>query len=105
MTPTVSHLKHKLLEVHYATRNADDVRQCAGTGNGRCRAGSVDEDAWARALDMGRELAPDNPLFAQATGRRGAKLAGLAAAAAAAGRLPRTWTTTPCRWTTWSCLS
>ncbi len=75
-------LKHKLLEVHYATRNADTFSALAQE---MVDAGqdSVDEDAWARALDMGRELSPDNPLFAQATGRRGAKLAGLAAAAAA----------------------
>ena len=75
-------LKHKLLEVHYATRNAQTFSELAQE---MVDAGqdTVDEDAWARALDMGRELAPDNPLFAQATGRRGAKLAGLAAAAAA----------------------
>lgn len=75
-------LKHKLLEVHYATRNAETFSALAQE---MVDAGqdSVDEDAWARALDMGRELSPDNPLFAQASGRRGAKLAGLAAAAAA----------------------
>lgn len=75
-------LKHKLLEVHYATRNAQTFSALAQE---MVDAGqdTVDEDAWVRALDMGRELAPDNPLFAQATGRRGAKLAGLAAAAAA----------------------
>jgi len=56
-------LKHKLLEVHYATRNAEEFSTLAQE---MVDAGqdSADEPAWARAQDMGRELAPENPLFA-----------------------------------------
>jgi len=56
-------LKHKLLEVHYATRNTEAYCDLAGL---MVEAGQdgVDEAAWARAREMGRELAPDNELFA-----------------------------------------
>jgi len=55
-------LKHKLLEVHYATRSAGAF---AALAQEMVDAGqdSADEAAWARARDMGRELAPDNSLF------------------------------------------
>lgn len=71
-------LKHKLLEVHYATRNGDKF---AALAQEMSEAGqdAVDEDAWSRAQDMGRELQPDNPLFAAAEGgaeRRKARHAG-----------------------------
>jgi pilus assembly protein FimV len=56
-------LKHKLLEVHYATKNAGAfailAQEMVDAGQD-----AADEAAWARAKDMGRELAPDNPLFA-----------------------------------------
>jgi len=56
-------LKHKLLEVHYATRNGGSfatlAQEMVDSGQD-----TVDEAAWARAQDMGRELAPENPLFA-----------------------------------------
>ncbi|MCG6967461.1 MAG: hypothetical protein LJE59_13215 [Chromatiaceae bacterium] len=57
-------LKHKLLEVHYATRNGDAFSALAQE---MVDAGqdSVDPEAWARAKDMGRELAAENPLFAK----------------------------------------
>ena len=55
-------LKHKLLEVHYATRNAGAfatlAQQMVDAGQD-----TADEAAWSRAKDMGRELAPDNSLF------------------------------------------
>ncbi|MCB1775260.1 MAG: FimV family protein [Gammaproteobacteria bacterium] len=55
-------LKHKLLEVHYATRNAGAfsalAREMSDAGQD-----TVDDMAWARAKDMGRELDPNNPLF------------------------------------------
>lgn len=55
-------LKHKLLEVHYATRNADAFTALAQemADNGQDAADGV---AWARAKDMGREIAPNNSLF------------------------------------------
>ena len=56
-------LKHKLLEVHYATKNAGAfailAQEMVDAGQD-----AADEAAWARAKDMGRELAPDNSLFA-----------------------------------------
>ena len=56
-------LKHKLLEVHYATRNAGAfaalAQEMVDSGQD-----TVDEAAWTRAQDMGRELAPENSLFA-----------------------------------------
>lgn len=76
-------LKHKLLEVHYATRNAGAFTTLA---QAMVDAGqdTVDEEAWVRAQDMGRELVPDHPLFeSKDGGDLGA--AGMAAAAAVAG--------------------
>jgi len=60
-------LKHKLLEVHYATKNAGAFAVLAQE---MLDAGqdAADEAAWARAKDMGRELAPDNRLFAVGEG-------------------------------------
>ena len=73
-------LKHKLLEVHYATRNAGAFTSLA---QAMVDAGqdTVDEEAWVRAQDMGRELVPDHPLFESKDGAG----AGLAAAATVAG--------------------
>jgi len=55
-------LKHKLLDVHYATRNAGAFAALAQemVDSGQDTA---DEPAWARTREMGRELAPDNALF------------------------------------------
>ncbi len=57
-------LKHKLLEVYYATRNVPMFNELAESmvENGQ---DIVDPDAWARVCDMGRELAPDNNLYHQ----------------------------------------
>jgi len=75
---------HKLLEVHYATRDADAFSTLAQS---MVDAGQDKQDAagWARAQDMGRELAPGNPLFAPAEerGASGLAAAGVAGAAAA----------------------
>jgi len=81
-------LKHKLLEVHYATRNAEAfvavAQQMVDAGQD-----AADEEAWVRAQDMGRELASDNPLFALEEGEAavGFRMAagGMAAAGAGAG--------------------
>jgi pilus assembly protein FimV len=77
-------LKHKLLEVHYATRNADKF---AALAKEMAEAGqdAVDEDAWARAQDMGRELQPDNPLFALPEGETGKRRAAHAGGAMLGG--------------------
>ena len=77
-------LKHKLLEVHYATRNGDAF---AALAQEMVDAGqdAADDDAWLRARDMGRELMPDHPLFAARDGEVGLSgaVSGVAAAAAA----------------------
>ena len=56
-------LKHKLLEVFYATRNKDAfvslAQELHETGQDM-----ADEEAWVRAKDMGRELDEGNALFA-----------------------------------------
>ena len=85
-------LKHKLLEVYYATRNAESFTGLAQSmvDNGQDIA---DQQAWVRAKDMGRELDADNPLFARdenepreldALSLGGVAAAGVAAATAAA---------------------
>lgn len=60
-------LKHKLLEVYYATRNTEafnDLAQSMVEGG----QDIVDQDAWARAREMGRELDPQNALYAEEGG-------------------------------------
>lgn len=80
-------LRHKLLEVHYATRDADAFTSLA-TDMVDSGQDSVDDEAWSRARDMGRELAPGHELFASdANGpdwKAGAVAATAAGAAAAA---------------------
>lgn len=77
-------LKHKLLEVHYATRDSDAF---AALAQDMVDAGqdAADPMAWARATDMGREIAPGNPLFARRDGDDDVALGRVAAAAAAGG--------------------
>ncbi len=80
-------LKHKLLEVHYATKNSGAF---AALAQEMVEAGqdAADARAWARARDMGRDLAPDNALFGdagkEASGDRAAAAAGAAVATVAA---------------------
>lgn len=60
-------LKHKLLEVHYATRDSKEfvslAQQMSDAGQD-----TVDAASWDRAVEMGRELDPRHPLFAAAAG-------------------------------------
>lgn len=56
-------LKFKLLEVYYANRNAAAFTACAQELADAGQDG-VDTEAWQRVCDMGRDLAPDYPLFA-----------------------------------------
>ncbi len=60
-------LKHKLLEVFYATRNTEAFNDLA---HSMVEGGQdiVDQDAWARAREMGRELDPHNALYAEEGG-------------------------------------
>ena len=74
-------LKHKLLEVHYATRDGAAFSAVAQDMVDRGQD-AVDPLAWARAQDMGRELAPDNSLFAKSDDNRSAGIGKVAAVAA-----------------------
>jgi len=55
-------LKFKLLEVYYANRNIAAFTACAQELADAGQDG-VDTGAWQRVCDMGRDLAPDYPLF------------------------------------------
>jgi len=55
-------LKHKLLEVHYATRDADAFNALAQEMADAGQA-AADPEAWSRAQDMGRDLAPQHSLY------------------------------------------
>ena len=59
-------LKFKLLEVYYANHNVPAFTACAQELADAGQDG-VDAEAWQRVCDMGRELAPDYPLFSKAT--------------------------------------
>jgi pilus assembly protein FimV len=60
-------LPHKLLEVYYATRKPAAFVGLAGEmmADGRDKK---DTGAWDRVKEMGRELAPDNPIFTAVAG-------------------------------------
>jgi pilus assembly protein FimV len=81
-------LKHKLLEVHYATRDGEAfgalAQEMVDAGQD-----AADEAAWARAQDMGRELQPANPMFAakEEDSGRSAPVAAAATGAAAGGAI------------------
>lgn len=62
-------LKHKLLEVYYATRNTDNFNALA---QGMVESGQdiADQEGWSRVCDMGRELEAGNPLYAEADQER-----------------------------------
>ncbi len=55
-------LKFKLLEVYYANRNVGAFTDCAQQLADAGQDG-VDGAAWQRVCDMGRDLAPEYPLF------------------------------------------
>jgi pilus assembly protein FimV len=63
MEPGRLALKHKLLEVYFASRDASAYRALFGEMKA---AGQETEDpaAWQRALRMGRQLDPNDPAFA-----------------------------------------
>lgn len=58
-------LKHKLLEVYYATRNKEAFNALA---QGMVESGQdiADQEAWSRVQDMGRELDDGNALYSGA---------------------------------------
>lgn len=58
-------LKFKLLDVYYANRNVAAFTACAQELADAGQDG-VDASAWQRVCDMGRELAPEYPLFTEA---------------------------------------
>lgn len=72
-------LPHKLLEVYYAMRRPDAFVGLAGEmmADGRDQA---DAKAWGRAKEMGRDLAPENPMFTVVAGVAAGAALGSAAA-------------------------
>lgn len=56
-------LKLKMLELYHASKNAAGFTQLAGAVRGQLGS---DDEQWARVVGMGRELAPQDPLFATA---------------------------------------
>ncbi|MEJ2575739.1 MAG: FimV/HubP family polar landmark protein [Gammaproteobacteria bacterium] len=71
-------LRHKLLEVFYATRDASGFVRLAGEmmADGKDQA---DPAAWEQVKEMGHELDPENPLFATAADVAAAERAAQAA--------------------------
>lgn len=66
-------LKFKLLEVFYANRKIPAFTACAQELADAGQDG-VDTEAWQRVCDMGRELAPDYPLFSGGSAAAGDSL-------------------------------
>ena len=64
--PQRAELKMKLLEIHYAAKDADAFGLQADLV--RDNFSAKQPEMWARVLEMGRELAPQNPLFGGAGG-------------------------------------
>lgn len=60
-SPQRAELKMKLLEIHYAAKDADAFALQADLV--RDNFSGKHPELWARVLEMGRELAPQNPLF------------------------------------------
>ncbi|MBI3774360.1 MAG: FimV family protein [Gammaproteobacteria bacterium] len=59
--PQRAELKMKLLEIHYAAKDANAFALQAGLV--RDNFSAKQPEMWARIVEMGRELAPQNPLF------------------------------------------
>ncbi len=59
--PQRAELKMKLLEIHYAAKEGEAFAQQAESV--RDNFSAKHPEMWARVLEMGRELAPKNPLF------------------------------------------
>ncbi len=76
-------VRHKMLEVYYATQKKDEFRKLAEE---MVAAGQDKEDpvAWEHIQTMGRDLDRNNPLFAAATAAAGVAAATAASATAAA---------------------
>lgn len=59
--PQRAELKMKLLEIHYAAKDSEAF--CSQAELVRGNFSAKHPEMWARVLEMGRELAPRNPLF------------------------------------------
>jgi pilus assembly protein FimV len=64
--PQRAELKMKLLEIHYAAKDGDAFALQADLV--RENFSAKQPEMWARVLEMGREVAPQNPLFGGAGG-------------------------------------
>lgn len=67
--PQRAELKMKLLEIHYAAKDADAFALQADLV--RDNFASKHPEMWARVVEMGSELAPQNPLFGGSGGGSG----------------------------------
>ncbi len=76
-------VRHKMLEVYYATQKKDEFRKLAEKmkEDGQDRE---DPQAWEHILAMGRDLDRNNPLFTAGAAAAGAGAAAVAASAASA---------------------
>jgi hypothetical protein len=61
--PNRSDLYLKLLELYYATASENRLAFLEATRQIMQKKGCVSAEDWARILDMGRHIAPDDPLF------------------------------------------
>ena len=74
-------LKLKLLEIYFTTKDKDAFEaQAEGL---YASLGGQEDELWAQAVEMGREISPEHPLFAEAGGLHPSLGAGTVAAAAA----------------------
>jgi pilus assembly protein FimV len=62
--PDRHELKLKLLEIYYATKDTDSFEAQAESLYAAL-AGGGDETLWNKAIEMGHDLLPDHPLFAE----------------------------------------
>ncbi len=85
-----SELKLKLLEIYFTTKDKDAFEAQAEALY--ASLGGQEDDLWAQAVEMGREIAAEHPLFAEASGTPGAvvvssvALAGLSGVAVASDK-------------------
>jgi len=74
-------LKLKLLEIYFTTKDKDAFEaQAEGL---YASLGGKEDELWAQAVEMGREISPEHPLFAEASGVTPSLGAGIAAGGAA----------------------
>ncbi len=61
-------LRAKLLELYHATQNKDEFESSAEDFYASLGGNEAENPLWSKVVAMGSEIAPDNPLFNQASG-------------------------------------